>query len=211
MTRRTRPKAANLPTTLPATALEAEALAFARAWIADCLKRDDPMLNMIDAGQQGRGRAVLRAEMKRAALQHPNLMMDIVYFARHGFEDATAALDEIMAERHDRFEPLGAVLGEYAIPLRHPRLSRRGPAKQTNFFQNLIIYIITEKVVLKFGLKPTRSTLARRHPSACSIVTQVVNEARLGRQFTEKAVEAIWWKYLPIDTGKTAAGRGLLD
>lgn len=219
-------KITRLPaTTLPLTLLEAEALAFARAWIADCLQRDDALLDMIDAERQQRGRALLRAEMKRTALQHPFLMSDIVYFARAGFEEAAAALREIKAERIERHEPLGAVLGAYEIERDHPRRARQGRKKEQNFYQDLLIYILTEEVALKFGLRATRNLLSKRHPSACSIVAQAFNEAKLGRQFDEngRAVEAIFWRFVPIDAGRRIAagtryadpgatrGKGLLD
>src|SRR5262245_58976067 len=152
-------------TTLPATLVEAEALQFARAWIADCLGHNNPVLEVIDAARQERGRALFRAAMKRSALHHPFMMAEIVYFARHGFEIAHLTLKELIAERTDRGEPLGAVLGSYLIETIHQRLPRRGRTKEQFFFQNLAIYILIEAVMERFGLKATRNQTARRRPS----------------------------------------------
>ena len=114
----------------------------------------------------------------------------------HLLPEAQDALIELIAEKTDRGEPLGAVLGAYNIRLLHPGIPRqRGKSKVSNMLQDISIAALVFQLVEWFPpLKPTR--FKTWQPSACSIVAEVLPEFGLHRG-GEKAVQAIWRHYGP--------------
>lgn len=188
-------------TTLPATFIEAEAavaLSYAREWIAQ--QREPEGIFHPDA-ERWYGRAL----MKKFALEHPFGCDEIVYFAENGSKEADFALRELIAERTDRGEPLGAVLGAYNIRLLNPLRPRRtGPAMADNFLRDVGISTLIDLLIWRFGLRPTRNT-ASTQASACSIAAQALTEARSGILLTVKGVERIWQRYLPSLAGTPLA------
>ncbi len=189
---------------LPATILEAEALAYARDAIAR--QREPGGIYGPDA-EENYGRRF----MKRWALFSTFACDEIVYFAEKGSVEADLALREIIAERTDRNEPLTAVLRAYNIRLINPSRSPKtpGPTRAGNFMRDMGIVCLVTALIERFGLKPARNSASRRsgssRPSACSIAAQALSEAKLGMWFEEKAVEHIWRRYLPIFAGTNYA------
>src|SRR5690242_18757479 len=96
--------------TLPATFQEANALDYARRWVAG-----NPLAHP-------EGRDLLLPIMKRFAMEHPFNMAEIAYFARNGWKDADLALRELIAEFADRHEALPSVLAGYLVEAIHPTL-----------------------------------------------------------------------------------------
>ena len=163
--------------TLPATfgeAVEAEALAFARDWIA--WHRNNPNGIWHPDANTVYG----KLWMKLCAQTSPFLEDDIVvYLAENGCEQADLAARELIAEYTDRGEELTAVLRAYNIrlinPMRKPKQS--GPAKASNLFRDLGI---TRWIDLDCGrLQRTNRKTKIRPPSACSIAATALTEARI--------------------------------
>jgi hypothetical protein len=179
---------------LPKTLVEAEALRFAREWIARCQEGDFLSLGYPPLHPDA-GRAFARHMIKQYALTHPFNMTDVVDAAYGGSEDADIALRELVAEIIDRGEALPTVLGAYAVGLAHPSPRLRGKKRATNILQDISIVTLIMELVEQFGLKPTRNPLAPR-PSACSIAATAMAEAGLHRG-AEKAIAQIWRRYSP--------------
>jgi hypothetical protein len=188
-------------TTLPATLVEAKAavaLAFARKLVA---RHQEPGGIFHPNAEYEYGRVL----MKEFALEHPFGCDEIVYFAENGSKEADYALRELIAERTDRGEPLGAVLGGYAIKLLNPnRPPRTGPAPADNFLRDTGISLLVAVLMEQFGLRATRNTASKR-ASACSIAAQALTEAGTGILLTVKGVERIWQRYLPTFVGSRFA------
>jgi hypothetical protein len=179
-------------TTLPATYAEAAALEFARGWIA---KQREPGGVFHPDSEITYGHVL----MKAFALAHPFGADEIVYFAEHGSTQADLALRAIIAERTDRNEPLGAVLGAYNIRLLNPGRRRPGPARAANFLRDVGISELIAALVARFKLRPTRNT-ATRGPSASSVAAQALNGAGI-ISLSPKGIEHIWRRYLPAHWG----------
>jgi hypothetical protein len=190
-----------MATTLPVTFVEANtvaALAFAREWIAG--QREPGGIFYPDA-EHRYGRVL----MKEFALVHPFGADEIVYFAENGSKEADYALREIIAERTDRGEPLGAVLGAYNIRLLNPlRPSSPGPARAAHFVRDMGITLLIEALIERCGLRPSPNP-ASRQPSACGVAAQALTEAGIGISLTPKGVGAVWRRYLPVYAGTRAA------
>jgi hypothetical protein len=89
--------------------------------------------------------------MRSWILAHPFGADDIVYLAEHGSQAADMALREIIAERTDRNESLGAVLGAYNIRLLNPhRLNHPGPAKAENFVRDVTITALVMELMDRY-------------------------------------------------------------
>ena len=171
---------------LPATYVEAEAVAFARAEIA--WFRDNPVslfgidVNFLDAGDN---RRFARHAVKTHALAHPLNMMKTADYARAGWDLADEALREAIIEFLDRGEPMPTYLASYNMEVARGGFRHvPGPKKADNFFRDLALMMVVEKLVEKFGLKPTRNRASKR-PSACSILAQAIG-------LSEPAIVALW-------------------
>jgi hypothetical protein len=190
-------------TQLPATFVEADALAFARDWIAWARHNPAGVFHPNATAVWG------TSFMKRYAQSHPFGADEIVYFAEHGCKEAELALDELMAEYVDRGEPLTRVLGGYFIRLRNPRRPRKhGAGRAENFMRDIGVWFLVEALVNKFGLRPTQRTnrKAKLHPpSASSIAATALTEARINIPLGHRGVEKIWNRYLPAFAGERIA------
>ena len=207
MTKREKPTLSGLP----ATMIEAEARTFARIFITivgESAFLDGPHATLDPEA----ARWFVRRLMRLLAELHPLNAAQIVEYAVLGLPEADAVLRELIAEKLDRNEPLGAVLGSYAIRMAHPTISRRGKSKVTNLVQDVLIATLVLCLVERFPpLKPTR--FKTTHASACSIVAEILQEAGLNRG-DEKAIQAIWGRYAPsilpgyqlVDWGKRLQG-----
>jgi hypothetical protein len=183
-------------TILPATWLEAEASEFARIWIR----------RICGADFFGSGHNALEPEAARWFVNriirlcietHPLHAARIVEYAVHGSAFADQALRDLIAEKTNRGEPLGAVLGGYNIRLMNRDVRHHsGKQKADYLVQDVLIAFLVLTLVERFPpLRPTRSQIGwKRHPSACSIVATVLGEIGLQRG-DEKAIGKIWERY----------------
>jgi hypothetical protein len=180
-------------TQLPATFAEAQAshgFAIARDWIA-WQREPDGLLHPNATMVWG------TTFMKRYAQSHPFGADEIVYYAENGCKQAVLALDEVIAERIDRGEHPGAVLGGYLIRLRNPRRPRKhGAGRAENFIRDMAVWFLVETLIRKCGLSQTR---------ACQIAATALTEARLGIPLGWKAVQRIFDRYLPAFAGESIA------
>jgi hypothetical protein len=184
--------------TLPANyyaAVEAESLRFAHEWIEKAIPAG---IFHADAERQWG-----RAAMKWLALTHPFGADEVVYFAEHGSSEADFALREIIAERTDRNEPLGAVFGAYNIRILNPRRLHPGPKPARTFVRDLATACLVAALIERCGLGGQHKTTAGK-PSACKIAAQALAEAGIVR-LTPKAVEKIWRRFLPAWAAERAA------
>src|SRR5262249_24982040 len=141
------------------------------------------------------GRAFLRKMMKQAAVLKEAVMLELMDFARAGWDDADIALRELILEYTNRGEALPALLATYNAEIitgraRPARLPARQPAAY--FIQDIFIVMLITELVAQFNLKPTRFGV--RRASASSIVADALIEAGLHRG-GEKAVEKVWRRY----------------
>jgi hypothetical protein len=180
--------------TLPATVDEAEAMEFARAWVARANSGDFLGLgcSLLDPECGPRFlRRLMRTIWKSSA--HDQLIL--IELARAGWDDADAVLLDLIFELTNAGQPLPAFLATYnawrQTERRAPR--PRGRKKATNFMADVALVGLAIDIVERFGLRPTRNHVSPR-PSACSVVARVV------RPMGERAMEKLWHKYAPIIT-----------
>jgi hypothetical protein len=185
----------NLPTFKQA--IEAEALAHAKDWIADHCKPNG-VFHPDSAWIHG------KALMKLWAQAHPFGADDIVYFAENGSQEADRALRELIAQRTDKSEPLGAVLAAYNIRLLQGGERKPGPAKTDNFVRDIGVTLLVEDLAKRFRLGVQQNPASRS--TASTIAARALTEAGIGIVFGPKAVEKIWRRYQPILSGKFPAG-----
>jgi hypothetical protein len=185
-------------TQLPATLLEAEALMFARDFIAKHKEAGGvfhPDFNRIYG----------KDYMKSFAQFHPFGADEIVYCAENGSKEADLALRELIAESVDRGEKLPAVLAAYNVriinPMREAKKKKSGPGRAENFFRDVGITILVMALMDRFKLRPNRNSESRRpsrRPSASSIAAAALTEAKIDIVFGFKGVEKVWRRYLPV-------------
>jgi hypothetical protein len=187
-------------TSLPATLVEAEALIFAREWIARGQEGDFIGLGCGPLDPNA-GHVFARRMIKLHALGHPLNMAEVIHCAHHGSDDADLALRELAAEMLDRGDPLPAALAAYTIEALHPAgLPRlRGQKKASNLMQDISIVALIMTLVERFGLSVRRNEATDHRASACSIVARALDEAGLtrGNKNPEEAVRKIWRRYSP--------------
>jgi hypothetical protein len=186
-------------TKMPVTLVEADALAFARDWIA--WHREPNGIFHPDAAT-----IYGKSLMKDYAQSHPFRADEIVYLANNGSEEADLALRELIAEYTDRGEELTAVLKAYNIRLISPlRESKKpGPAKAANFLRDLGIMLLVTELMDRFELRPHRNTnrkIGSRRPPSASTVAADALKAGIGIVMDFKGVEKVWDHYLPVLAG----------
>ena len=187
---------------LPATyrqAVEAEALAFARDWIADHRKPNGifhPDATAICG----------KVLMKRWAQAHPFGADDIVYFAENGSPEADRALKELIAEHVNVHRPLPAVLAAYNIRIMNDSGQRKpGPAKTDNFLRDIGITLLVEELVKRFPQLGFHQNPASRATTS-KIAADALTDAKIGIVFGPRAVAKIWTRYQPILSGNFPTG-----
>ncbi len=179
-------------TKLPATLLEAEALAFARReiahWHSSATPWSAPVLS--DAAS----RAFAREQMRIAASLSTYTRMRVILLARCGDEDARAVLRDLILDARTRHQPLPLDLENYELELVHGAMGHQlsGPKKKNKILRNVFICLTVAAVVDRFpDFDPTGRSRHRR--SACAIVAEAVAVA--GINMAPKRVEAIWQEY----------------
>ena len=144
------------------------------------------------------GHIVARRWCRFCAEAHPQGAEHVIDLAvTHGERSAHEALVELIDEKTDRNEPLGAVLGAYSIRLRsRPFVAHRGPAR-TTLVEDVVYSMLIVELVERFGLTPVRYQ-DRKHqrPSACSILAEAAAQVGLHRG-GEDAFRKIWKRTAP--------------
>jgi hypothetical protein len=184
-------------TQLPATLAEAEALDFARQWVATCSEGDFIGLGLPPLHPDA-GRALTR-RMLRHGMQDATTMLAILDLAYAGWQDARDALSDTIFDFANRGEPLPGSLVEYntrvhknRLPPISPRL--RHAKKSANILQDMFIVTLIMELIIVFKLRPTRNQVYKAGPSACSVIAQALAEAAVHRG-GEKAMMAVWNRY----------------
>ena len=180
---------------LPTTFVEANALAFAREYVARCREG-----NFLDLGYP-----LLHHEVSKAFAQR--MIRDGDARRRHHVADYRRRLSRLArwprrARQSDfdltnAHQPLPSFLADYnarrlkgTLP---PRL--RGRQKSSNILQDIFIVTLIMELIERFDMQPTRRQTGRkREPSYCSIVSKAMAEAGLHRG-GERAIEAVWSRY----------------
>jgi hypothetical protein len=193
---------------LPPTLIEAEALAFARDWIAG---QRDPNGGFHPDAERLFGKPL----MKHVAQFHPFLADDIVYFAEKGNEQACLALNELIGEYEDQGKPLTAVLAAYDIRQRNPLRRRKKPGRKKadhgQFVRDIGIVVLVEQLTRKFGLAPNLKKSSGKVTASC-IVADALRDAGIDVLMTAKNVERIWRRYLPaLSVDRPVGCIGLFD
>lgn len=182
-------KGKTLVAQLPATYrefVEAEALAFARDWIADHRKPNGifhPDATAICG----------KALMKRWAQAHPFGADDIVYFAKNGSPEADRALRELIAEHVNVHQTLPAVLAAYNIRIMNDSGQRKpGPAKTDNFLRDIGITLLVEELVKRYFPRLGFHQNPQSQPSTVTkIAAEALTDAKIGIVFGPKGVAKI--------------------
>jgi hypothetical protein len=144
-----------------------------------------------------------RPLMKWYAQLHPFCCDEIVYFSERGSQQAKLALEELIAERIDRGEELGRVLGAYAIRVLNPARPHPGPSGPAGtFVRDLGILLLMQALIDQFGNQlPTTQSNDEGGPSFSSIAADALSEAGVGILMTYRNVRKIWRRYLPALAG----------
>ena len=145
----------NLPTTYT-EAVEAEALAFAREYVARSREG-----NFLDLGYPLLHPEVSKAfaqRMIRMALCDADIMLQIIDAAYLGWRDGRDALDNLILDLINAHQPLPSFLAEYnarrlkgTLP---PRL--RGGQKSSNILQDMFIVTLIMELIERFEMLPHR-------------------------------------------------------
>jgi hypothetical protein len=184
--------------TLPVTLVEAEALEFARDWIARGREGDFLGLGYSPLHPDA-GRAFLRRMIRQYALGPDRQMLTIIDCARAGWDDADLVLRDLILEYTNRGEPLPAFLATYNAEIVTGRIipRPRGRKRAANLLQDISIVTLVLELIERFGLKPTRYQAgSKRRPSACSVAAGAMAESGLHRG-DERAIQQIWLRYAP--------------
>jgi hypothetical protein len=178
---------------LPQTSVKADAIEFARQGIK--YYRENPLrlygvpVHVLDPIESRRHAIIY---LKRQALSDTAWMIEIVRYAREGWDLAQGAMHELINEFENHFQPLPGYLAAYSIDLREGNLSNRisGPKRVDKLFRDWALCVIVARVIQKFGLKPTRNRAYPHQPCACAIVAEAVF-------MSERRIEKIWQKCDP--------------
>jgi hypothetical protein len=196
MTRRKREPRTPTTAGLPATFQEGAALMFARDFIA--VVRRSNWCDLGDPFNPDAMHTLVRRTLKSLAAWHPRNAARIVEFAIHGMAEADQALRDLIAERNDSGEPLGAALATYdAIISERPSVHRNPNCRpRQSFLANFVIVVLVLELRRRFSGLPLRRNPASRHPSVYSVAATALTEAGLPRG-GEEAIRKIWDRYGP--------------
>jgi len=193
-------KKSTLP--VPVT-IETEAISHAREWLSRMCEGDFVGLGL-PPWHECTGHAYTRRLLMIYALAHPFNLDHVVQCATEGIRDAQDVVHELIAYHQHHRIALPLTLEAYQLRLINPRVQRppSPPArkKAKHLVQDAIICALIMELIEQFpGLRPTRSQISTkkyRPPSVCSIVSQVLTEARLHRG-SEMAVQKVWQRLGP--------------
>lgn len=196
---------------LPATLAEAEALQYARRWIAYFRDSGTPW-SETSALKPEASRAVLRLLLHNAANLHPMHRLDIIARARAGDPDADAVVRAMILEAAQANQPLPPELFVYQMDLVNAGRLRQPPARKrkNNILRNLVITLTVGAVCDHFELQASGRSARRR--SACSIVAEALSEASIA--MSEAAIVSIWKErrgMLPADRGWSASWEPIIN
>jgi hypothetical protein len=174
---------------------EAEMMQWGRDWLATA--RTCGILELDDPFNSDSMHALVRRMFANLADLHERNAARIVDLALAGAEDAGEGLKDLIAERNALGLPLGPALGTYATILAdRPPNYRRPPVRpRENFFANHVIVVLLIALMRQFPDLRLRRSSSKR-PSACSIVSELLIEAGIGRG-SEEAIRQIWKHYGP--------------
>jgi hypothetical protein len=185
-------------TDLPATLVEAEALTYAREWIARM--RPGELFPGLGTGALDPEAAHLTTKrlfrtVTEAGVLGLSWVSDMAII--HGERAAHEVLVDLKREHLERNEPLGSVLGNYFI--REERAPFHPGPGRTMFIQDIGFCLLMIELAEKFGLDPTKHRLVGkkvRLPRGCDIASRAAAEAGLHRG-TPDAFRKMWKKFGP--------------
>jgi hypothetical protein len=193
---------ATLPTTLPATLVEADAVQFARDFIrllhhsGDSPFSSEAVSNLVQPILTG-------------MLHSADGRFGVIDLARAGDPDAIAILKDLALELRSRHAMVPDELDNWiSEQLRNPTKPKRegGPKRITKLPRDIGVAVVVAALVDRFGLKPTGRSPHRR--SACAVVADALSE--IGQAIGYKAVETIWQRYGRAMPTQPGWSRGLL-
>lgn len=178
--------------TLPATfneALESEALAFARDWIARAREPGGPLHPAAD----------VVASMKYFAATNAFAADEILYLAQHGCPEADAALRQMISENREWVGGVGEVLHAYNV--RIIRLPPRPPETRlaANFVRDMTLVLLMVGLMDRFGLALNHNPGVKR-PTASTVAAAALTDAGVV-SMNHKGTEKVWRRYLPAFAG----------
>jgi hypothetical protein len=172
-------------TNLPATPYEA----FADDWIKQYC---EPVVGVFHASYS------LKNLMRLWALHNPLGADEIVMFAEeYGSQEAAEVLRDLITERLDRNESLGAVLGGYEIRKHNPARKRKsGPGKLDNARRDIGISLLVYALMKEFGLAVHHNPASTR-PSCSTVAAASLTRAGLG-PIGHRGVAKVWDRLGPL-------------
>jgi hypothetical protein len=172
---------------------EAAAVAFAKERIAIYGSGDffDPGYG---AFHPEAGRVFLRRIMGNVASISGEALLDLIDYARSGWDDADEVLRQMIVEHIHRGEEMSPFLKTYEAEILSGRRIRKTDGQQLagHFISNLVIVMIVIETMHRFNLKPTRQS--RRKLSAAAVVAEALTQSGLTRG-TEAAITKIWQRW----------------
>jgi hypothetical protein len=177
--------------TLPATLLEAEAVAFARRRIAFA-RSGKLKLFGVEPGawfEKGESQRACRLMLREVILRDVTNLMDAVELARAGYELWEECLRELILEYKNRGKTMPTYLAAFDMELTRGIRHKAGRRRDNDLARDLIIGHTVGMVAERFGLRPTRNYTSRR-VSACSIVAAALRLE--GLAMSEANVNQIW-------------------
>ena len=186
---------------LPATFLEAQALEFARDWIADQRK---PNGVFHPDAEKIYGKELMKHWMRFYPSFGPD---DVSYLAENGNEQADLALRELYAEHEQKNETAPLTVRAYVIRvLNSGRKDKKpGPGKAALFVRDQGITLLVVELNKKFGLSFFKNPASHR-PTASTIAATALTKTGIGVSMGPVGVEKIWRRFGPIVTGQFPAG-----
>lgn len=183
---------------LPATSIEAEAVAFARQCIGFVRSGKLKMFGLVPGAwfEKGESRRASLMMLQGWILSDMKHLMDAIDFARAGYPEWENCLRHLINEFKHRREEMPPSLYAFDMELtRGIRFQRKaGQHGASNVMRDLVIGTIVGMVVEHFHLRPTRNPISRR-VSACAIVKVALGLE--GVNMSESNVNRCW-KAMPI-------------
>ena len=187
-----------------ASAVEIEALAFARRLIASMAVGGTPWSPASPFSAEASA-AFMRSWLRAGAMLSAVNRMHLVALARTGEPESARVLRELILEAKSRRQELPTEVEAYAMELVSGIAEQQapGPKGKNKFLRNMLIALCVGAVVDRFRLPATGRSARWR--SACSIVAEALGE--VGINMSPKRVERVWedyWAAAPTQPGWTA-------
>ena len=186
-----------------ASAVEIEALAFARRLIASMAVGGTPWSPASPFSKHASA-AFVRDFLRRGAMNFATTRLDIIAMARSGEPESAHVLRELILETKSRRQELPVELEAYAMELIHGGTvghQEAGPKRKDKMLRNLMVAFVAAAVIDRFGLDLAGRSSRRR---SASQITAEALAAEVRINMSAKRVEDVcrdFWAAAPFAPG----------